>query len=147
VFAVEHGPDRDDEVNLLREGGNYGWDPDGGGSYDESVPMTDPEIEGAVPAVWSSGDPTLATSGAAFVTGAEWGAYDGLLLVALLKAQGVLALRLDDAGSVQEQFRLPELEQRYGRIRTVLQGVDAALYLTTDNGGGEDALLRVTPRP
>jgi aldose sugar dehydrogenase len=146
VFAVEHGPDRDDEVNLLREGGNYGWDPDGGGSYDESVPMTDPEIEGAVPAVWSSGDPTLATSGATFVTGAEWGAYDGLLLVALLKAQGVLALRLDDAGALQDQFRLPELEQRYGRIRTVLQGVDGALYLTTDNGGGEDALLRVTPR-
>jgi glucose/arabinose dehydrogenase len=146
VFAVEHGPDRDDEVNLLREGGNYGWDPDGGGSYDESVPMTDPEIEGAVPAVWSSGVPTLATSGATFVTGAEWGAYDGVLLVALLKAQGVLALRLDDAGALQDQFRLPELERRYGRIRTVRQGVDGALYLTTDNGGGEDALLRVTPR-
>ncbi|HET6393916.1 MAG TPA: PQQ-dependent sugar dehydrogenase [Blastococcus sp.] len=147
VFAVEHGPDRDDEVNLLREGANYGWDPDGGGSYDESVPMTDPEIEGAVPAVWSSGDPTLATSGAAFVTGEEWGTYDGLLLVGLLKAQGVLALRLDDAGALQEEFRLPELEGRYGRIRSVLQGVDGALYLTTDNGGGEDALLRVTPRP
>ena len=57
VFSVEHGPDRDDEVNLLREGANYGWDPDGGaGGYDESVPMTDPDIPGAVPAVWSSGD-------------------------------------------------------------------------------------------
>jgi aldose sugar dehydrogenase len=145
VFAVEHGPDRDDEVNLLREGGNYGWDPGGGGSYDESVPMTDPEIDGAIPAVWSSGDPTLATSGASFVTGEAWGAYDGLLLVGLLKAQGVLALRLDDAGALQEEFRLPELEGRYGRIRSVLQGVDGALYLTTDNGGGEDALLRVTP--
>src|SRR5215212_8935176 len=132
VFAVEHGPDRDDEVNLLREGGNYGWDPDGGGSYDESVPMTDPEIDGAIPAVWSSGDPTLATSGASFVTGEAWGAYDGLLLVGLLKAQGVLALRLDDAGILQEEFRLPELEGRYGRIRSVLQGVDGALYLTTD---------------
>jgi len=147
VFAVEHGPDRDDEVNLLREGANYGWDPDGGGSYDESVPMTDPEIEGAVPAVWSSGDPTLATSGAAFVTGEQWGSYDGLLLVGLLKAQGVLALRLDAAGALQEEFRLPELEGRYGRIRSVLQGVGGALYLTTDNGGGDDVLLRVTPRP
>jgi aldose sugar dehydrogenase len=145
VFAVEHGPDRDDEVNLLREGANYGWDP-GAGGYDESVPMTDPAIDGAVPAVWSSGAPTLAPSGASFVTGEEWGAYDGLLLVGLLKAQGVLALRLDDAGALQEEFRLPELEGRYGRIRSVLQGVDGALYLTTDNGGGEDALLRVTPR-
>ena len=145
VYAVEHGPDRDDEVNLLQPGGNYGWDPDGGGRYDESVPMTDPAIAGAIPAVWSSGVPTLATSGAAFIDGDRWGAYDGLLLVGLLKAQGVLALRLDEAGTLQEQFRLPELEGAFGRLRSVLQGTDGALYVTTDNGNGADRLLRVTP--
>jgi glucose/arabinose dehydrogenase len=146
VFSVEHGPDRDDEVNLLRDGGNYGWDPDGSGQYDESVPMTDPDIPGAVPAVWSSGVPTLATSGATFVEGADWGAYDGLLLVALLKAQGVLALRLDEDGTVRQESRLPELEGTYGRLRSVQQGSDGALYVTTDNGDGADRLLRVTPR-
>jgi glucose/arabinose dehydrogenase len=145
VFAVEHGPNRDDEVNLLQPGGNYGWDPDGGGRYDESVPMTDPEIPGAVPAVWSSGAPTLATSGSTFLDGDRWRDYDGLLLVALLKAQGVLALRLDDDGVLQEQFRVPELEG-HGRIRTVRQGTDGDLYVTTDNGG-DDKVLRVTPRP
>ncbi len=145
VFAVEHGPDRDDEVNLLRDGGNYGWDPDGGGSYDESVPMTDPAIPGAVPAVWSSGAPTLATSGATFLAGEEWGDYEGLLLVALLKAQGVLALRLDDAGVLQDQFRIAELDGTQGRIRSLTQGIDGALYVTTDNGNGADRLLRVTP--
>ena len=146
VFAVEHGPDRDDEVNLLQPGGNYGWDPDGNGSYDERVPMTDVTIEGALPAVWSSGEPTLATSGAAFLDGEQWGTYDGLLLVGLLKARGVLALRLDDDGALVEQFRLPELDGTFGRLRSVLQGVDGALYVTTDNGDDEDALLRVTPR-
>ena len=123
IFSVEHGPDRDDEVNLLQAGANYGWDPDGAGSYDESVPMTDPDIPGAVPAVWSSGVPTLATSGATFLEGAQWGDYEGLLLLGLLKAQGVLALRLDDAGALVEQFRLPELDGSQGRIRTVQQGV------------------------
>jgi glucose/arabinose dehydrogenase len=108
--------------------------------------MTDPRIPGAVPAVWSSGEPTLATSGATFLAGPQWGAYDGLLLVALLKAQGVLALRLDDAGVLQEQFRLPEFDGAYGRLRSVHQGIDGALYVTTDNGGDEDKLLRVTPR-
>jgi glucose/arabinose dehydrogenase len=146
VFSVEHGPDRDDEVNLLRSGANYGWDPVGSGTYDESVPMTDPDIPGAVPAVWSSGEPTLATSGATFVDGEQWGSYDGLLLVGLLKAQGVLALRLDAAGALEQQFRLPELDGSQGRLRSVEQGTDGDLYVTTDNGDGSDRLLRVTPR-
>ncbi len=144
VFSVEHGPSRDDEVNLLRPGGNYGWNPVGAGSYDESVPMTDPSIPGAIPAVWSSGNPTLATSGATFLDGTQWGDYEGLLLIGLLRDQGVLALRLDDAGAVTGQFRLPGFDRTYGRIRTVQQGTDGALYVTTDNGG-DDMVLRVTP--
>jgi glucose/arabinose dehydrogenase len=145
VFSVEHGPDRDDEVNLLRQGSNYGWDPDGDGSYDESVPMTDPAIPGAVPAVWSSGVPTLATSGATFLDGPQWADYDGLLVIGLLKAQGVLALRLDDAGEVTGQFLVPELDGTQGRIRSLRQGVDGALYATTDNAV-DDRLLRITVR-
>src|SRR6185503_8406464 len=137
----------DDEVNLLQAGGNYGYDPDGAnGGYDESVPMTNPEIPGAIPAVWSSGQDTIATSGGTFLDGDQWGSYDGLMLLGVLKGQGVLALRLDDAGALQDQFRLPELEGGYGRIRTVQQGTDGALYVTTDNGGDADQLLKVTPR-
>jgi aldose sugar dehydrogenase len=146
VFAVEHGPDVDDEVNLLQAGANYGWAPAPGG-YEESVPMTDPAVPGAVPAVWSSGNPTIAPSGGTFLTGPQWRDYDGLLLLGVQKGRGVLALRLAEDGSLVEQFRLPELEGRFGRIRTVQQGVDGALYVTTDNGDGTDQLLRVTPRP
>jgi glucose/arabinose dehydrogenase len=147
VFAVEQGTSRDDEVNLLQPGSNYGYDPDGAsGGYDESVPMTDQDIPGAVAAVWSSGAQTIATCGGTFLDGPGWGAYDGLLLLGVLKGQGVLALRLDASGTLQEQFRLPELEGTHGRIRTVQQGVDGALYVTTDNGRGGDSLLRVTPR-
>jgi glucose/arabinose dehydrogenase len=147
VYAVEQGTFRDDEVNLLRPGGNYGYDPDGaGGVYDESVPMTDLSLPGAVAAVWSSGDPTIATSGGTFLDGRRWGSYDGLMLLGVLKGTGVLALRLSADGKLQEQFRLPELEGTHGRIRTVQQGTDGLLYVTTDNGGGDDELLRVTPR-
>ena len=142
VYSVEHGPDRDDEVNLLQAGADHGWDPVGSGVYDESVPMTAP---GAVPAVWSSGEPTIAPSGATFLDGDAWGDYDGLLLIGVQKDTGVLALRLTDDGELVESFRLPELEDAYGRIRTPEQGQDGALYVTTDNGDGEDQLLRVTP--
>ncbi|WP_217637014.1 PQQ-dependent sugar dehydrogenase [Geodermatophilus telluris] len=145
VYTAEQGSDRDDEVNLSVPGGNYGWDPDGsGGGYDESVPMTDPAVPGAIPAVWSSGLPTIATSGAEFLSGAQWGGYDGVLVIGVQKDTGVLALRVDE-GRLVEQFRVPELEDTYGRVRTPVLGSDDALYLTTDNGDGEDRLLRVTP--
>jgi aldose sugar dehydrogenase len=147
VYAAEQGTDRDDEVTLLRAGGNGGYDPAGRGGYDESVPMTDPALPDVLPATWASGEPTIATCGATFLDGDQWQGYEGLLLLGVLKDQGVLALRVADDGRLLEQFRLPELEGTYGRIRTVQQGGDGALYVTTDNGGGSDVLLRVTPRP
>jgi aldose sugar dehydrogenase len=145
VYATEHGSFRDDEVTLLRPGGNGGWNPAGSG-YDESVPMTDPSLADVMLPSWASGDPTIATSGSTFLAGAHWGDYEGLMLLGVLKGQGVLAIRLDDDGTMLEQFRLPDLEGVYGRIRTVQQGGDGALYVTTDNGEGADRLLRVTPR-
>ncbi|WP_246630592.1 PQQ-dependent sugar dehydrogenase [Modestobacter lapidis] len=146
VYTAEQGTRRDDEVNVSVPGGNYGYDPEGDdGGYDESVPMTDLELPGAVPAVWSSGEPTIATSGITFLDGPAWGGYEGLLLAGVQKDTGVLALRLGEAGELVEAFRLPELEDRYGRIRTPQAGADGVLYVLTDNGGGEDQLLRVTP--
>ncbi|SDD30937.1 PQQ-dependent sugar dehydrogenase [Auraticoccus monumenti] len=147
VWSAEHGPDVDDEVNRLEAGGDYGWDPvpaGGGGGYDESVPMTDDDLDGdQVAAAWSSGDPTLATSGMTLVEGAEWGGYAGGLAVATLKAQQMLFLPLDD-GEVGEA-RVPEVLTEHGRLRSVTQAADGALLVTTSNGS-DDELLRVTPR-
>ncbi|MDQ4037117.1 MAG: PQQ-dependent sugar dehydrogenase [Actinomycetota bacterium] len=148
MYSAEHGPDVDDEINLLRPAANFGWNPLGAdaGEYNESVPMTDPAIDGAQPAIWSSGDPTVATSGSTFLDGPEWGGYDGLLLVGLLAGEGILALQLDPGGALISASRLPGFDGTYGRIRTVQLGNDGALYVTTSNGGGEDVVLRVTPQ-
>jgi glucose/arabinose dehydrogenase len=32
-----------------------------------------------------------------------------------------------------------------GRLRSVAQGPDGNLYVTTDNGGGTDRIIRLTP--
>jgi len=147
VYTAEQGTDRDDEVNRSLPGADYGYDPDGaGGEYDESVPMTDPELPNAIAAVWSSGDPTIATSGLTFLSGAAWGSYDGLLVVGVQKDTGLLALELADDGTLVRQFRVPELEDTYGRLRSPQAGEDGVLYVTTDNGDGADQLLRVTPQ-
>ena len=148
LFDTEHGPDVNDEINVLRAGANYGWDPSRGGtetSYDESVPMTDRQrFPDAIPAVWSSGGDTEAICGAAFLTGAQWGTMQGLLAVAALKGTKLLLMRVDPNGAVTEAGQLPQLNGNYGRLRAVRVGSDGALYVTTSNGD-DDKVLRVAP--
>ncbi|MBI2244061.1 MAG: PQQ-dependent sugar dehydrogenase [Nocardioides sp.] len=144
LWSVEQGSYRDDEVNRLRKGGDYGWNPVPG--YDESVPMTDQSLPGRQrAAVWRSGDPTLATSGGGFVYGKRWGALDGSFAVAALKAERVLFLQLSASGRLQ-RVRVPAALRQHGRIRTVVDGPGSIAYITTDNGNGNDAILVVRPR-
>jgi len=144
LWSVEQGTYRDDEVNRLRNGGDYGYNPVPG--YNESVPMTDRSLPGRQrSAAWRSGDPTLATSGGGFVHGRAWRWYDGTLAVAALKAERVLFLKLTSAGRLRRVVVPPALRQ-YGRMRTVVDGRGAVVYVPTDNGGGQDSILAIRPR-
>jgi glucose/arabinose dehydrogenase len=136
-YSVEQGTDRDDEVNHLASGGNYGWNPVPG--YDESKPMT---FAGGIPAVWSSGFPTIATSGGTFVSGTKWRDWNGALMVCALKGSQLRVLQLNTAGTgvIAQWTRLTG----FGRLRTPVQGPDGNLYVTTSNGSN-DQILRVTP--
>ncbi|MGB5286156.1 MAG: PQQ-dependent sugar dehydrogenase [Polyangiales bacterium] len=141
-ISAEHGPSVDDELNLL-VAGNFGWDPVPG--YNESVPMTDlVKFPDAVPAVWSSGSPTLALAGATFIEGRAWGNWDGVLAVATLKARHLHIYVVDSEGRVTGEERSIGDQ---GRLRTPRQGPDGLLYITNDGGGGDGKVLRVTPVP
>lgn len=144
LWSVEQGTDRDDEVNRLVRGGNYGWDPKPG--YQEYSPMTDQSLPGAQRgAVWRSGAPTIATSGGSFIYGAGSGSYHGTLAVAALKGQRVIFLTLSAKGRLV-RVRVPDELRHYGRLRTVVDGPGGSFYVTTDNGGGRDSILWVRPR-
>ena len=143
VWSVEHGPTRDDEVNRLVPGGDYGWNPVPG--YNEHVPMTDHGLPGQqIDARWRSGFPTLATSGATWVRGAQWGSYNGTLAVAALKGSRLMFLRFDAAGTLTS-LAAPAALRGYGRLRSVTQAANGDLLVTTANGGSRDAVLRVHP--
>jgi len=148
VFTAEHGPSKNDEVNLLASGKNYGWDPSQGGTvggYDEGVEMTDlGRFPDAVPAKWQTGDMTEAVCAATFLSGEQWGALDGALVITALKGAKVLMLSLSERGDVTSVAVPPEFTSTFGRLRAARSGPDGALYLTTSNGQ-DDKLLRVTP--
>jgi glucose/arabinose dehydrogenase len=144
AYSIEHGPDRDDEVNLLVSGSNYGWDPVPG--YNETVPMTDVgKFPDARRATWSSGYPTIAPSGGVILSGAQWAGWDKALAVAVLKGQQlrVIGLKPDGRGVEIEWTRI----QDRGRLRVAVQGPDGALYIATDSTQGEIFRVVGTPPP
>jgi glucose/arabinose dehydrogenase len=144
MWAVEQGTYRDDEVNRLRAGGNYGWQ--AGPGYDESRPMTDFSLPGRqIGARWASGNPTIATSGATFLRGKRWGVWQGALAVGVLKDSQIRILAFDEAGRFVRAWTPAKLNTGY-RMRSPVQGPDGNLYITTDNGGGSDRILKVVPQ-
>jgi glucose/arabinose dehydrogenase/putative cell wall-binding protein len=157
VYAVEHGPNTDDEVNLLAPGGNYGW---------PCVTGTDDPYNGCSgqyrDAKWESNTPTLAASGATFVSGAQWGDYNGNLWVSTLKwgdpspghkmlrfgvaADGNLVGPGDPAaGNCGNPCAASHYDETFGRIRAAVSGPGGQLYISTSNGSN-DKIVRISPR-
>ena len=128
MWVVERGPSVDDEINLLTNGGNYGWSPWYESAYVGATPMTDlVEHEDAVEAKWSSGDPTLDVGGATFLDGDWWGDWDGRLAVATLKAESLRLFEFNAAGNLVSHVVPSELDGDYGQLRTPMMGPDGAL--------------------
>lgn len=141
-YSIEHGPGKDDEVNLIVSG-NFGWDPLP--PYNESVPMTDKEkYPDAIDAIWSSGSPTIAPSGGGIIRGEAWGGYDGALAMAVLKDQHLRLLFFDAADNYKLTGEEKFFNRDFGRMRSATLGPDGSLYLTTDNSV-DDKIIKVTP--
>jgi aldose sugar dehydrogenase len=141
--SVEHGSSVDDEVNLLKKG-NFGWGPKPEGYVEKDVPMTDKaKFPDAHEAVWKSGSPAQAPSGATIIKSEDWLGWKDALAVGMLKSQHLKILKLNGDGVVVKEERA--LESSIGRIRTVVNGPDGNLYIGTDNGSGSDRIIRLIP--
>ncbi len=132
MWAVEHGPSRDDEINRLVAGGNAGWNPVPG--YNEGVSMTNPSLGNTFSASYSTGSPTLALSGGEWLDGGAWGAYEGGLAVTSLKGRALQVYLFNDDG--RYLGRSPVLWSG-GRMRGVHQATDGSLWVTSDNGNND----------
>ena len=64
---------------------------------------------------------------------------------AVLKDQRVLFMKFDDRGRLK-RVRTPDALREHGRIRQVVDGPGHDLLVLTDNGDGQDEILRVSPR-
>ena len=105
--------------------------------------MTDlQQFPDAIEAIFSTGYPTLAYSGAEFIEGERWANWDGSLVVATLKAQHLHLYFIDGAGNVVDGGRWLE---RGRRLRSARMGPDGFLYVTTDAGSNAGEVFKVAP--
>jgi glucose/arabinose dehydrogenase len=139
VYAIEHGPERDDEINWILPGRNYGWPcfTDAGRPYQTSgcgAPSNYTHSR------WSSGSPTIATSNGVFVTGSNWRDFRNNLFVATLKEQDVRRFTVSGTAITTQVQTL--FNGTWGRLRAAVEGPSSRLYLTTSNGSN-DKIIRI----
>jgi glucose/arabinose dehydrogenase len=145
LIATEHGPTAGldgpagyDEINEIVQGGNYGWPTvigTGNAGFNDPIKLYQAPI---------------APSGATFVArrGSLW---SGNFIFACLRGQELHRLVFNGGQIVADEALFTG---RYGRLRTVVEGPDGALYVLTSNRDGrgvvrpgDDRILRITPPP
>ena len=141
LYETEHGPSDNDEVNIIRRGGNYGWPNVHGMCDDDSGPERDFCRRNSVVeplAVWT---PTVAITGADFYLSDRIRGWRGSLLATSLKADTLFRFTLSPDGSrivAHEEL----LKGRFGRLRDVLVAPNGDVYVATSNRDGRGSPAR-----
>ena len=131
LWAHEHGPQGGDELNIIRKGNNYGWpEITYGINYDNTIITEDTAKAGMQQPVvyWR---PSIAPCGMTFVTGDEYPAWKGNVLVGSLKFQYLVRCELEGEKVVHQE----KLLEGYGRVRHVHQGPDGYIYVALEGTG------------
>lgn len=138
LFSSEHGPNMDDEINLILKNRNFGW-PSVNGFCNESGEQSFCNSNNvAVPL--KSWTPTLAVSGMDFYDNDAIPQWKNSLLLTTLKDQTLYQLKLnsgtDKIEETKEIFRA-----NYGRLRDVCVAPDGRVFVATSNGSNDKIIM------
>lgn len=140
LWVVEMGPRGGDELNLIKEGADYGWPTIGYGEEYTGEPIhahtQAPGLEQPV-YYW---DPVISPGGLVIYSGRLFPEWKGNFLIGGLTSKALVRLVLENDHVVAEERLLSDLD---ARIRTVVQDPDGAVYVTTDEDDGQ--VLKLTP--
>ena len=163
-IAAEHGPWHSDEITVLVNGGNAGWDPrpnmagredcpddycgyspdqmDGMNRFERAayMPMTDFETyPDAMPPIWNNNGWSQGTGSAAFLEGDAWGDWNGNLVVGIGFGGTPIGQRIDVVELAEDGMSVVDvtemtLPMEAGRFRSLALGPDGSLYAAVDEG-------------
>ncbi len=133
LYETEQGPTKNDEINLIKPGQNYGWptqECSGSKEFIDALVCYNPSLEPGGIVYYSSGKLDLGNS----------------LIMATLRGTNLYQLTIENGTITSQKIILDGL----GRIRDVNMGPDGYLYILTGNTDGrgfpdktDDKLLRI----
>ena len=132
LFVAEFGPEKNDEINLIQAGKNYGWP--------EEQCSGDKDFEDALLCY----DPSIEPGGILFYSGNSLD-FESSFIMASMRAANLYQVNFEEGLSSQKSIL-----SGVGRVRDVVQGPDGSLYVITSNTDGkgfpdsmDDKLLRI----
>jgi len=131
-YVAEFGPEKNDEINLVLAGKNYGWPEkqcSGNENFEAAILCYDPSIE---------------PGGILFYSGDKFD-FEFPFILASMRASNLYQLDFEEGLSSQKSIL-----SGIGRVRDVVQDTDGNLYVITSNTDGkgfpdstDDKLLRI----
>ena len=132
MFVAEFGPEKNDEINIIQAGKNYGWpeqECSGNENYEDALLCYDPSIE---------------PGGILFYSGDKID-FEFPFIMASMRSANLYQVDFEDGLSSQKSIL-----SGIGRVRDVVEGNDGSLYVITSNTDGkgfpdrmDDKLLRI----
>ncbi|WP_371504139.1 PQQ-dependent sugar dehydrogenase [Nitrosopumilus adriaticus] len=132
MFVAEFGPEKNDEINIIQAGKNYGWpeqECSGNENYEDAILCYDPSIE---------------PGGILFYSGDKID-FEFPFIMASMRSANLYQVDFEDGLSSQKSIL-----SGIGRVRDVVEGNDGSLYVITSNTDGkgfpdrmDDKLLRI----
>jgi glucose/arabinose dehydrogenase len=133
LYSSEHGPNNDDEINILERARNYGW-PNVHGYCNTSAEQafcSDSNVVEPIRA-WT---PTLAVAGLEYYPHTAIAEFANALLVTTLKESDLRVLRMSADGR-QVTSEQTYLNGVYGRLRDITISPDGRVFIATSNRDG-----------
>lgn len=132
MFVAEFGPEKNDEINLIQSGKNYGWpqqECSGAANFENAILCYDPSIE---------------PGGILFYSGDKLD-FEFPFIMSSMRAANLYQVDFEEGLSSQKSIL-----SGIGRVRDVAEGPDGSLYVITSNTDGkgfpdgtDDKLLRI----
>lgn len=139
LWEVEHGPAGGDELNLVKQGGNYGWPLVSEGQHYDGREIPPHASQPAMIAPAISWTPVIAPGGMIIYSGDAFPEWRGHALIAAMKPGALVKVSVERGAGIEVARHVFER-----RIRAIAEGPGGEVWLAED---GEDArLLKLTPK-